>query len=631
MATLRNKRKLAAVTREIQEENPRNGQSRNTSVPRINEEYITQVSEEIEGRITKKLSKEFNRIESRISDALFKLDEFLSNQQIQTHSKTVPGTFRSTNVENQGTNEDDSQSDPHPEAGIFHGHTTQNLGPKDCRDMVTGATREILQCRDMVTGVTGKICHCRDMLTGIQGEIHYRPDMVRGASEEMRNGLDMVTAVQEDIPYCSSGISSGKQKTARSTNQPQIRSENTLATIEADQILLALQQLPTNSNSSKVNNNSNRISKLPKSLKTTMPTFDGKSEKFELFEDLFQTSLKIHNQLTEEDKINYFHSLMRGDALQTFKNISSPNRENLTEILTVFRRKYVEPQSMVTAKHKFQRLVFNPANQKLIDFLDELQKLARDAFGVAAQDIIEQFIYAKMPPHLKKSINQTQLENGTYKQIVSRLKRELELIGLEAPDEQQINTVTQQVTQQNSENAKPICHHCKKPGHYRNQCRQLKREKDRARNNTNSAGNNNNNNGSAQTNPNSNKKVSNNTNAGTTNSQKDRRLRPFCPPCETCVKNNHTTEKCYFRANAANRLPPQNRRPEGKNQIQQRNAQSNSHGNVYAAALKLETPRPHSGPVCDRPETNEIPRLPPIAEVVFQQPTEIITNQVNLK
>ena len=318
MATLRNKRKLAAVTRETQEENPRNGQSRNTSVPRINEEYITQVSEEIEGRITKKLSQEFNRIESRISDALSKLDEFLSNQQIQTHSKTVPETFRNTNVENQGTNEDDSQSDPHPEAGIFRGQTTQNSGPKDCRDMVTGATREIRQCRDMVTGVTGEICQCRDMLTGSQGEIRYRPDMVRRASEEMRNGLDMVTAVQEDIPYCSSGISSGKQKTARSTSQPHFRSENTPATIEADQILLALQQLPTNSNSSNVNNNSNRISKLPMSLKTTMPTFDGKSEKFELFEDLFQTSLKIHNQLTEEDKINYFHSLMRGDALQTF-------------------------------------------------------------------------------------------------------------------------------------------------------------------------------------------------------------------------------------------------------------------------------------------------------------------------
>ena len=314
MATLRNKRKLAADTRELQEKSPRNGQSRNTSVPKINEEYIKQVSEEIEGRVGKKLSPEFSRTESRILGALSKLDEFLSNQQIHTHFETVPGTFRNTNVENQGTNEDDSQSDPHPEAGIFRGQTTQNLGPQDCHDMVTGAT--------------GEICHCRDMVTG--------------GSEEMRNDLDIVTAVQEEIPYCSSGISSGKQKKARSTSQPQFRSENTPATFEADQILLALQQLATNSISANVNNTSNRISKLPKSLTTTMPTFDGKSKKFERFEDLFQTSLKIHNQLTEEDKIYYFHSLMRGDALQTFRNITSPNRENLGEILTVFRKKYVK-------------------------------------------------------------------------------------------------------------------------------------------------------------------------------------------------------------------------------------------------------------------------------------------------
>ena len=134
MATLRNKRKLAAVTRETQEEYPRNGQSRNTSVPRINEEYITQLSEEIEGRVSKKLSQQFSRTESRILGALSKLDEFLLNQQIRTHSEIVPGTFRNTNVGNQGTNEDDSQSDPHPEAGIFRGQTTQNFGPKDCRD-----------------------------------------------------------------------------------------------------------------------------------------------------------------------------------------------------------------------------------------------------------------------------------------------------------------------------------------------------------------------------------------------------------------------------------------------------------------------------------------------------------------
>ena len=77
MPTLRNKRKLAAVTKETKEEHPRNGQLRNTSVPRFNEDYISQISEEIEGRVTRKLSKEFSRTESRILGALSKLDEFL--------------------------------------------------------------------------------------------------------------------------------------------------------------------------------------------------------------------------------------------------------------------------------------------------------------------------------------------------------------------------------------------------------------------------------------------------------------------------------------------------------------------------------------------------------------------------
>ena len=540
MATLRNKRKLAAVSRETPE-STRSGKAPSVLDPELTQEYISQVSEEIEGRVTKKLSKEFSRTESRILGALSKLDEFLLNPQVRTCSVVAPGTSRSNNLESQGTNEDRPSDDPGPEV--------------EFASPISGA--------------------------------ETNPHMVTGVTREFRQHPHMTTETQEEIPYCSTSTSSGKQKKARSTSQPQFRSENTPATLEADQILLALQQLATNSNSANFNNNISRISKLPKSLTTTMPTFDGKSEKFELFEDLFQTSLKIHNQLTEEDKINYFHSLMRGDALQTFKNITSPNRENLVEILTVFRRKYVKPQSMATAKHKFQRLVFNPTNQKLIDFLDELQKLAKDAFGVAAQAIIEQFIYAKMPPHLKKSINQAHLENGTYEQIVSHLERELELNGLEAPDEMQINTVMQQGTRQNSEKPKPTCHQCKKPGHYRNQCRQLKREKDQVQNKTNSAATNKNNNGCAQTNSNPNQKATVANKANNANNQRHRKTRPVFPPCETCGRTNHSTERCYLGANAANRPPPRNRRPEGQNQPQQRNTQNDSDGNVQAAAQPL--------------------------------------------
>ena len=87
---------------------------------------------------------------------------------------------------------------------------------------------------------------------------------------------------------------------------------------QQNKYLLALQQLANKNNSVNFHNNINRISNLPKSLTTTMPIIDGKFEKFELFEDLFQTSLEIHNQLTEDDRINYFHSVLRRDALQNF-------------------------------------------------------------------------------------------------------------------------------------------------------------------------------------------------------------------------------------------------------------------------------------------------------------------------
>ena len=97
---------------------------------------------------------------------------------------------------------------------------------------------------------------------------------------------------------------------------------------------------------------------------------------------------------------------------------------------------------MATAKFKFQNFVFNPRNQILVYFLDELQKLAKDAIGRSAHAMIEQFLFVKIPPHLKKSINQAHLEGGTYEHIVTSLENETELNGLEAPDELQMNIVS---------------------------------------------------------------------------------------------------------------------------------------------------------------------------------------------
>ena len=133
--TTRNKRKLAALNKENCEEHPRSNLAQNSSALRSQEDYITQVSKEIEGRVTKRLSKEFSRTENRILGALARLDDFLMNPLLPGHSGTTPEPSRNALNTSQGTNEDDSQNYPRPKAHLFHGQMTQNSGPEDGHDI----------------------------------------------------------------------------------------------------------------------------------------------------------------------------------------------------------------------------------------------------------------------------------------------------------------------------------------------------------------------------------------------------------------------------------------------------------------------------------------------------------------
>ena len=81
----------------------------------MTEQYIAHGSEEIEGRVTKKLSQEFSRTKSGILGALSKLDKFLLNPQVRICSGTVQGLSRNSNLEDREPTGDRSQIDPYPE------------------------------------------------------------------------------------------------------------------------------------------------------------------------------------------------------------------------------------------------------------------------------------------------------------------------------------------------------------------------------------------------------------------------------------------------------------------------------------------------------------------------------------
>ena len=94
------------------------------------QEYISQVSEEIEKRVIKKLSKKFCRTESRILGALPKLDEFLLSPQVRTCPVVVPGTSRNNDSVNREPTGDRPLRDPCPKV-VFSNYHSSNLNDSE--------------------------------------------------------------------------------------------------------------------------------------------------------------------------------------------------------------------------------------------------------------------------------------------------------------------------------------------------------------------------------------------------------------------------------------------------------------------------------------------------------------------
>ena len=176
MATLRNKRKLAAVSRKAPE-GSRSSRGRNVLDPELTQDYISRVSEEIEGRVTKKLSKEFNKTESRILGALSELDEFLLNPQVRTCS-VIQGASRNANSENREIHGDRSSNDPYPEGEYFPHHSGQLKSSE--ADVVTEPYPH------MVTGATEETYHNPLAMAATQEEIPTAPLLLRQANRRRR-------------------------------------------------------------------------------------------------------------------------------------------------------------------------------------------------------------------------------------------------------------------------------------------------------------------------------------------------------------------------------------------------------------------------------------------------------------
>ena len=137
------------------------------------------------------------------------------------------------------------------------------------------------------------------------------PYMVTGAFEPQTSDPEFLTGRTHTQPTLSRQVSTSNTNLKFTLPDPEIPPASSQDPINrlAD-VLVNLQNKPQNQ------------SLTIRPVNTTTRTFYGKSEKLELFEELFHTMIKMQPEMTEQMKINHFHSHLRKSALQTVRNIN---------------------------------------------------------------------------------------------------------------------------------------------------------------------------------------------------------------------------------------------------------------------------------------------------------------------
>ena len=232
-----------------------------------------------------------------------------------------------------------------------------------------------------------------------------------------------------------------------------------------------------------------------KLLQTHVPNFRGQKDKFVEFEHLLLNHLSpLANKITEENKLHFFQSLLRDDAIEYWQSIQITPMTTLKDVLDLFRKEFAKEDLKEVARYKWDQARYDPTTETFGDFLKNLKKTAKQAFGNEADRIIKMFLFGKLPVEIQQELTMANKEESSPEEIKTYLMRKYQYQQYVAPPTaiQLFNAVTSSApptitttkptttttTAQPTERKRfeGQCFYCGKTGHRKTECRARQRD-----------------------------------------------------------------------------------------------------------------------------------------------------------
>ena len=229
-----------------------------------------------------------------------------------------------------------------------------------------------------------------------------------------------------------------------------------------------------------------------KLLQTHVPNFRGSKDKYNEFEHLLLNHFRpIANKITEEDKIHFFQSLLRDEAIDFWQTITINPTTTLQDVLQLFRKEFAKEDMREVARYKWNEARYDPTTQTFGDFLKDLKKIAKQAYGDAADKCIKMFLFGKLPVEIQQELTMANKEDSSPEEIKTYLLRKYQyqnVLQQTTSTYQPFNQMSDNTTKREftrSDQAQPKtetkrfegkCFYCGKQGHRKQECRGRQRD-----------------------------------------------------------------------------------------------------------------------------------------------------------
>ena len=155
----------------------------------------------------------------------------------------------------------------------------------------------------------------------------------------------------------------------------------------------------------------------PKILRTQVPLLRGNREKYNKIGHLLLNHFRPQQQnLSEEQKLAYFQSLLRDDAIKLWQSLKTTNKTRLAQILRYFKKsmpKKIEKKWKNTTSTR-SAMIHRPKRSMI--FSTNTRKWPNRHSGTD-RVTLEKFLFAKLPVQMQNELAMAGKHDATMEEI----------------------------------------------------------------------------------------------------------------------------------------------------------------------------------------------------------------------